>query len=353
MRSPQHHHEQLVISAAAVNGPYGTHPAALLGGISTRLSCRSKAPGLQINGPDQTIETPFWAATEEFPAEIPAELRLQLLCQGALENLPAPTDAAATLIVNLLPEEFFLQDEQLFRKCLETIFPNCETSTLRQYPVEQSATSILAEILEDFRQGPWKQLIFGSSDCLNTTTTLLNAIQQRNCCSDLNPDHRLLGEGAAYLVIDKVANASTGQIVITALAHQHESNHGHAASKATGALATCIQTCLTNSGLTSNQLEAIISGYVPDMSSALEWNQTERNIWPETSRLPKNVEELNPQLGCGDCGSAALPLALALAYARFDFKFIPVTTLMVCDISPKPYRGAICLKRTKEFRYAP
>ncbi len=346
MSSPQQQQpDQLVISAAAVNGAYGNHPAALLGGISTRLSCRSQVPGLQVNGPDQTIETPYWAACDTLPADIPAELRLQLLCQEALETFPAMTDPAATLIINLLPEHSFLQDEQLFRNCLETVFPDAATATLRQYPVEPCATTILAQVLEDFRQGPWQQLIFGGSDCLIATSTLLDAIQDRACCSDLNPDRRLLGEGAAYLVIDKVAKASAGQIIITGLAHQEEPNHGQAASKATGALASCIQSSLASCGLNSSQLDAIISGYVPDLSGTLEWHQTERNLWPETSHLPANVEELNPQLGCGDCGSAALPLALALGFARFDFAFIPVSTLLVCNISPQSYRGAICLQR--------
>ncbi len=344
MSTPQQP-EQLVISAAAVNGVYGNHPAALLGGISTRLNCRNKVPNLQVNGPDQTVETAYWAASEELPAEIPADLRLRLLCQGALETLRAPTKPAATLIVNLLPEETFLHDELLFRNSLISVFPDCEATSLRQYVVDQSATAILAQVLDDFRQGPWQQMIFGSSDCLIAPTTLLNAMQNRTCCSDQNPDRRLLGEGAAYLLIDKVTKVTAGQIVISGLAHQEEPNHGQAATKTTSALANCIQTSLNNSGLNSSQLEGIISGYVPNLPGALEWHQTERILWPETSRRPATVEELNPQLGCGDCGSAALPLALALAYSRFSFTYIPVTTLMVCSISPQPYRGAICLQR--------
>ena len=347
MRPPNHQKlAQLVISAVAVNCAYGDHPAALFGGISTRLSCRTKAE-VQVNGPDQGVETPYWAACEELPIDIPAELRLQLLCQGALEQLPLLTGAlTTTLIINLLPTPSHLQDEQLFKDNLTALYPEAETATVLQYVVTTSATSLLEKILSDFHQGSWQRLIFGATDCLVDSSTLADAMQQHNCCSDLNPDRRLLGEGAAYLIIDKVDHAVAGQILLAGLAHKDEPNSGNAADKATMALAECISTAMTHSGLDCDRLDGVISGYVPDIPGTLEWHQTERKLWPAKGHRPQAVEELNPHLGCGDCGSAALPLALVLAHARFEFAFAPVTTLAVCDISSQPYRGAICLQRT-------
>ena len=88
-----------------------------------------------------------------------------------------------------------------------------------------------------------------------------------------------------------------------------------------------------------------ITGYVPDMAGTLEWHQSERKLWPDTGRRPRTIEELNPQLGTGDCGSANLALALALACARFEFRVEPVSTIMICDISDQPWRGAVCLQQ--------
>ncbi len=343
-RMPPSQAQQLVISSVAISGAYGDHPTALFAGISTRLSCRSSIPGLQVNGPDQTIEIPYWAASDELPAEIPTELRLQILCQGALVQLPPLTDPAATLIVNLLPDANYLHDPQRFKDSLAQTIPTSGPATVLQEPCTPNASAVLTKVLEDFRHGPWQQLIFGGADCLIDSNMVLAALQERACCSDQNPDRRLLGEGAAYLVIDKVNQAPAGAICLGGLAQQEEPNHGQAASKVTSALASSITTAVNHAGLTVDDLDGIISGYVPDLPGTLEWDQTERKLWPETSR-PLRVEELNPQLGSGDCGSASLPLALALAHARFAFTFAPVTTLLVCDISQRSHRGAICLER--------
>ena len=342
----QHSQQALVISAVAVNTAYGDHPAALFGGIATRLSCREKVPGLKISTPEQVTETPYCAASPELPPELPPELRLQLLCQGALEQLPPlPTDLSDTLIVNQLPSCAALRNFDFFTASLSASLPQSHSATLRQQAASTSNTSLLEHSLGEFRHGPWQRLIFGSTDCRIDSNAVLEALQQYNCCSDLNPDRCLLGEGAAYLMIEKVSQPAAGQIVIAGLAEQEEPNNGLAASKPTSALASSITTCLSQRGIALEEITCLITGYVPDMVGTLEWHQTERKLWPNTGRRPCTIEELNPHLGTGDCGSANLALALALACARFEFRVEPVTTVLICDISDQPWRGAVCLQQ--------
>ena len=342
----QHNQQTLVISAVAVNTAYGDHPVALFGGIATRLSCREKVPGLQINTPEQMIETPYWAANPELPPELLPEVRLQLLCQGALEQLPPlPADLSDTLIVNQLPTTIALRSLDCFTASLSASLPQSHSATLRQQAADTTSSNLFKHNLSEFRNGPWQRLIFGSADCRIDNNTVLEALQQDNCCSDLNPDRCLLGEGAAYLMIEKVSQPAAGQIVIAGLAEQEEPNIGLAASKPTSALANSITSCLSQGSITVEELTCLITGYVPDMAGTLEWHQSERKLWPDTGRRPRTIEELNPHLGIGDCGSANLALALALACARFEFRVEPVSTIMICDISDQPWRGAVCLQK--------
>ncbi len=347
MKTPNAQSRQhLILSRVAVNTAYGDHPAALFGGIATRLSCRTMVSGLQINHPDQSVEIPYTAASEEFSETLSPELRLQLLYQGAFQRFSDLTsDPADTLIVTLLPISPHMQNPDVFVRNLSTHAPHWAKAQVKQSAITESSSQFLQAVLEEFSQGHWKQLVFGAGDCLVGTNTLLAAMQQGACCSNLNPDRRLLGEGAAFLIIEKKTQPSAGQIVIRAIDHQPEPNSGQAATETTLALTNSIQACLTQGNATINDVDCLITGYIPDMPGTLEWHQTERTLWPETGRRPRAIEELNPHLGIGDCGAANLPLGLALASARFDFSYEPVTSILVCDFGPQPHRGAVLLQR--------
>jgi hypothetical protein len=49
-------------------------------------------------------------------------------------------------------------------------------------------------------------------------------------------------------------------------------------------------------------------------------------------------------LSLGDTGAATLPLALALASARLDFRFPSVDNIFVCEVSRHSPRGVVYLK---------
>jgi 3-oxoacyl-[acyl-carrier-protein] synthase-1 len=65
------------------------------------------------------------------------------------------------------------------------------------------------------------------------------------------------------------------------------------------------------------------------------------------------MEELSPQSAIGDTGAAALPLALVIGCARFEFNFPSVERVLVCEGDQGTARGAVLLKKEPSATLSP
>lgn len=332
---------------------YGNHPAALLGGVGTRLSYRRAVPNLQVPGPNNRPQQAFWAPIQEYPTEeLNSEIRLHLLQEDALLQLCAflPKDSTGTrlLLIVLQPDPGIScagsQDEAGYVTGLQSIHPALQSATIRIAAVTDGATVVLQQAVAEAQQGLWDRVIFGAADSLIDRNTLLQLASQNRCCTFHNPDRLLAGEGAAYLLLEPGSLQKTGIAWIRGLTQDMEPNVGYAASRRTPVLGEVAEAAMNQADQEPGQLNSIVVGHSQDEAGILEWHQAERHLWKKDGFMPEHIEEWNPQLFLGYLGAATLPLALVLGCARFAFNFPSAASVLVCEAGLSPPRGAICLR---------
>ncbi len=340
--------KHIAITASSISCAYGELPAALFGGVATNLSCRTGVSNLQVRTFDDQWEQPFWAPYESYSENFSSDLRTLLLLQNALEELPQLEISEKTLILIALPDIQSQISPDLIRETLYELRSEFIKATVVIEKAENGAVSLISTALSALSQGVYDKVLYGSADSHIDRNVLLVLAQQKRCCSDMNPDRMLPGEGAAFVVFKAQTTRNSGQVYLTGIAFETEENAGKAATRPNTALARAIRSSLEQSGRHVDQIGTIITGYVPDTSGTLEWHQCQRELWKESGRLPEHIDELNPHNGIGHCGSASLPLALVLALARFQYKFNPIDTAIVCEIGQLNRRGALCLQSCAE-----
>jgi 3-oxoacyl-[acyl-carrier-protein] synthase-1 len=128
------------------------------------------------------------------------------------------------------------------------------------------------------------------------------------------------------------------------MAASEEPKVGEAEDQHMTGLATALRNTLATAKLSPAAIKSIVLPLDGNIADEMEWHQTVETIWPRRDNIPRRFEELRPYLSLGDTGAATLPLALALASARLDFRFPSVDNILVCEVSRYSPRGVVYLK---------
>jgi 3-oxoacyl-[acyl-carrier-protein] synthase-1 len=346
------------IAGTGVYAATGDLDTALLGAIATRLSSGRPVTGLTIPAADQGVEQPYFAPIATLPGELKSAFRIPIIAQEALLRasafLPEDRIGLRILLLTLLPASSperpnvgNLDREELAAVLRET-HPALAMAEVRFATADTGATAHLTQGIEELRQGQWDAVLFGGVDSLTDRSTVRALAARGGCCSDRNPEGILPGEGAAYLLLEKSAADRPYRALITGLSHASEENPGKAANCRMTALAAAIEQVLGQAHCKPSQVETLVVPMAKDVPTTLEWHQVQRKHWPKPEEANPEMEELNPQSAIGETGAAALPLALVIGCARFEFDFPPAERVLVCEVGRDAPRGAVLLKKQKQ-----
>lgn len=343
------------ITAVGIYASSGDLDAALWGGIATRLFAGRAVPGLSVPVGGSHTAQPYYAPISALPDEMEAELRITTMAGKALSQacsaLPKSRSGLRLLVMTLLPapsperSDIGSLDRDELTAYFREIHPAVARAEIRFAEDDDGATFHLSQCLEELHHGPWDAILFGGADSLIDRETIQAFVARKSCCTDRHPEGTLLGEGAAYLLLEKHSEPPRARGIITGLGHAREPNHRQAHLKPMTALTASIEQALARAQCPASQVETIVLPMENDIPTALEWHQVEGKLWRKPGPdADIDIEELNPQATIGYTGAAALPLALATGCARFAFNFPPAERNLVCEIGRGQSRGAVFLK---------
>jgi 3-oxoacyl-[acyl-carrier-protein] synthase-1 len=300
---------------------------------------------------------PYSAPIAALPAEMSADIRIPFMAGQALTQacayLPSNPDSRRILVMTLVPAPSSARpragslDQPALAEALRSTHPSLATAEIRFAQADTGAAAHLATCLEQLNQGQWDAVLFGGVDSLTDSITIQALAAQGSCRTDFYPEGTLPGEGAAYLVLQKPDKAVPAMAVIAGLGHGREENHGNAADCQMTALAAAIEEALGQGQCNPARVETVVLPMGSGVPAALEWHQVRRKLWLTPEDINPGMEELSPQSAIGDTGAAALPLALVIGCARFEFDFSPVQSILACEGHQGPARGAVLLKKEK------
>lgn len=358
MTSPAPSPQTFTVSVAGtgVYAATGDLDAALWGAIATRLSSGCPVAGLTVPGADQGEEQPYFAPIAYFPGQLKSAIRIPIMAQEALFRactfLPEDRVGLRILILTLLPASTperpnagNLDREELVIILRET-HPALAIAEVRFATTEAGAAFHLAQVIDELHEGPWDAVLFGGADSLTDRGMIQALAAKGRCCTDRNPEGTLPGEGAAYLLLEKPEASRPSRALITGLGHAREENPGKAANCRMTALITSIEQALGQAQCKPSQIETLVLPMGKDLPATLEWHQVRRKLWTKPEDANPEMEELLPQATIGDTGAAALPLALVIGCARFEFNFPPAESILVCEAGQEEPRGAVLLKKS-------
>jgi 3-oxoacyl-[acyl-carrier-protein] synthase-1 len=230
-------------------------------------------------------------------------------------------------------------------EALRDAHPALATAQVRFAPADTGAAAHLAACMDELHQGQWDAVLFGGVDSLTDHQTV-RGLAARDCCrTDRHPEGTLPGEGAAYILLEKPDKDHPPMALITGSGQALEEHHGKAADRPMTGLAAAIEQALDQGQCPPARVESIVLPMGNDVPAALEWHQVRRRLWADPEEGHREMEELAPQSTIGETGAAALPLALAIGCARFEFDFPPVDRMLVCEAGRGAPRGAVLIER--------
>ena len=313
--------------------------------------------------------------------DMPERERMYQLTTSALKNataqLPANIPVESVLIVITVAPEFVtrfnkIDPTHLQQYLLEEI-PTIATATFRILPTDTgSSSSALRSSLAELNQGKWQAIIFGGADSLISIDKCLELDEANRLNTTSHKEGLVPGEGAAFIVLQSVAEASkhTPPILgyLRGLGIAAELNARQAGAQATQGLANAINQALAQAGITATDVQGIVHNLGAETVQSLEWYQTTQALWPrrvnEQQRIAVQMGELEqadippdpipqiilPHLTMGEIGAAVLPmqLATALAWIAYDARQtrwgFPIRNhLLVCDTPDTTERGALII----------
>jgi 3-oxoacyl-[acyl-carrier-protein] synthase I len=346
----------VAITGAGVYAATGDLDAALWAAVATRLSSARPVENLSVPAAGrQGMAQPYSAPIAALPIEMGADIRIPFMAGQAFTQactfLPQNRSGMHILVLTLVPEPSSERpgansvNQPALAEALRQTHPALAEAEVRFAPADSGAAAHLAACIEELYQGKWDAVLFGGVDSLVDPITIQALAAQGRCRTDRNPEGTLPGEGAAYLLLQKPDKAVPVLAVIAGLGHGTEGNHGHAADRPMFALAESIEEVLGQGQCDPARVETIVLPMGNDIAAALEWHQVRCKLWLTPENINPEMEELSPQAAIGDTGAAALPLALVIGCARFEFDFSPVESILVCEGAQGPARGAVLLKK--------
>lgn len=334
----------------------GDQPFALYGAVATHLSSSTPHHDFSGNGDSAANIRLLIAAVMEVEDLDTPQARITSLAGSALRRalifLPQAIqnlEGKNILVLTLLPEATTerggsLNHEQL-QATLASQHSSLATACFRFAGSDQGAVLHLQKACAELIEGKWQIVLFGGADSLVDVVTCASLIQTNSTMLQKNAGGVVLGEGAAFLLLEKgyPSNPSSEFPLIEAMAASEEPHTGKEDHHMTG-LSTALRKTLATAQLSPDAIKSIVLPLDGNIADELEWHQTVETIWSRRDNIPRRFEELRPYLSLGDTGAATLPLALALASARLDFIFPSVDNIFVCEVSRHSHRGVVYLK---------
>jgi 3-oxoacyl-[acyl-carrier-protein] synthase-1 len=342
----------LVISGLGVCCPSGVVPSALLGAVATNISAAAADErfSLPVSGAEEDAAVLTAPVTQLQELKDPP-LRMAMLAQTALVQALAglPDDFAwgELLIITLVPEAQTprgLQPHALdqLRRDLSELRPGLDRAGFRFASYEEGAVAHLQAACAELREGKRRALLFGGVDSLVDLVTCTLLARDGRIATTHNSEGLVPGEGAAYVLVQS-ESASTALAHLAGIGYAVEPHAGQADASRMRGLSAAVASALEARTLLPAAMDCVIAPHDGSLSGALEWHQTVERLFPRRESAPRNFEELLPCRSFGDLGAAALPLALVLGCARFEFTNPSVKHVMVCEPGDFPQRGAVLL----------
>lgn len=379
-------HRTVTLRASGVRSIVGDHPQALLGGVMSHMVAPSAGEAFCLADQDgNTVEPLVWPADDlnadsvDDPALLPPGA---LSLEARLANLLA--DALTQTLAGLAAEQ--ITPEHLLLSLPATHTDNADICRrLRErMPALQSVpiTQCNAGQLGDALQTLWAQLalpgadnplhcaLFAGADSALDMALLEQRLADGNLRTRTDSHGRAGGEAAACVAL--VADAaspqqSAGHLDLSLnLALGAEPLHRDLEAGTPTGLAKTAETALNQGSLPAADLQTVVLARAETAADEFEWYQTRKTLWPvrldESQRKAMRrgelqaprpepspaVETLRPALAVGDTGGASLPLALALAWARFDFFYQQVNNCLVLYSPDGETRLALLLQRKRQ-----
>ncbi|AJF06126.1 beta-ketoacyl synthase N-terminal-like domain-containing protein [Geoalkalibacter subterraneus] len=342
----------LVISGQGVCCPSGDVPSALLGAVATHISAAAADErfSLPIPGAEEGAAV-LTAPVAQLQELKDPPLRMAMLAQTALEQALAALADDFTwdelLILTLVPDTRTprgLPPHALnqLRRDLSELRPGLDRAAFRFASCEEGAVVHLQAACAELREGKRRALLFGGVDSLVDLVTCTLLARDGRIATTHNSEGRVPGEGAAYVLLQP-ESAATALAHLAGIGCAVEPNAGEADAKRMSGLSAAVTSSLEARSLSPAAMDCVIAPHDGSLSGALEWHHTVERLFPRREAAPRNFEELLPCRSFGDLGAAALPLALVLGSARFEFSHSSVKHVMVCETGDCPQRGAVLL----------
>lgn len=347
---PRTHIRALGLACAA-----GDQPFSLLGAVGTSLSAATPHPVLTIVDSAGEESPALFAPVPGLDPLAGREERIATLAAAALgsalDQWAGDSDPQKVLVLTLLPsmeEDEVRELETLLREELPDLAP----ATLRFAQGAEGALAALTGVCRDLAAGTWEAVIFGGADSLVNADSCRELLQQGRLAAVTSAEGVFPGEAAAYLVlqVDRPgAKASSSHASITAIEKAPEPHAGQAGDKQMTGLAQAMEGVAKQGEIRLDEVKELILTLSDESVSELEWHQTLMRLWPAAASANKENSLQDPQPlrlhpTLGELGVATLPVALALACARFEFEHPAMASLLVCDASEAMLRGVVGLK---------
>lgn len=211
-------------------------------------------------------------------------------------------------------------------------------------PIGEGATAQLHRVCEELRRGTWQAVLFGGVDSLVDLVSCTLLLREGGAMTTHSAEGTVPGEGAAYVLLQPPGRNQALLAEITGLGYGSEPHAGCALDKKTTALFAALQVALAGAQLRPTDMEAVVSPHDGSLSATLEWHQAVERLFPRSGGAPRDFEEFFLHRTLGETGAAALPQALVLGCARFEFTHPPVRNVMICESEERAARGAVLLR---------
>ncbi len=337
------------ITATGLACVYGDHPAALLGGVATRIKGSEASTRFKLALPysEGQFAPMLVAPCPQLPDSLSMpQQRINTLATMALTQLlnDVPDAEGPTRLVLLVPSTTTIRGKQLDHSALAHTLSACHphAAHLRIDIIStDQAPNLLDECCRELQQQSQQRIIFGGVDSLVDDGTCMQLVQEGQAMTQQHDQGIIPGEAAAFVCLESPQNSSCTAVLSTCHSAP-EPNTGKGGHTSLKGLSTAIKTCLAKSPAAAT-LDCCILPFGSSMADAFEWYQAVEQCWPQ--QLKKFHEELRPRQFIGDIGAATLPLYLILGRERFTFSFDPLEQLFICTATPESWRTAILLSK--------
>jgi hypothetical protein len=359
--------KEIAITGLGINCVTGTEPIALFGAVATNMGFTRpdpvlEAPSLTGEGYEQVMT----CAMVDFTEDDPSDRMLSCLYPAlfdAISSAEFETNARNNVLFYLVvPSPETLRGDCLqldsWSSAISNALAEIGDVEIRIKGCQASVTEHLMFVGQGLQEGHWDTVIFAAVDSLVDVLTCHHLGKQGRIQTLETPDGVIPGEAAAVLVLERNDDSPLAAYAhLSSLAVYDEPHQGDADRQRMTGISQAMIASLQQAQTDLTQVDNLVLALGTEQSGMLEWYQTETRLWPyqvnEQDRLAQQLgeldriepqapaipEKLNINVSLGDIGIASLPVAIALAIARFNFSFPQVSKTLVVETGDTPYRS--------------